>query len=62
MLMHETRNISMYTPLEPFNLEEQESLGLKQFNKLKGLAWVEQLFNLILLGAPGVGKLAWRLD
>ncbi|MFP5109252.1 IS21-like element helper ATPase IstB [Neobacillus sp. C211] len=44
------------TPLEQFNLDEQESLSLKQFNQLKELAWIEQLFNLILLGPPGVGK------
>ncbi|MDF2788614.1 MAG: ATP-binding protein [Neobacillus sp.] len=44
------------TPLEEFNLDEQESLSQKQFNQLKELAWVEQLFNLILLGPPGVGK------
>ncbi len=44
------------TPLDEFNLDEQESLSLKQFNQLKDLAWIEQLFNLILLGPPGVGK------
>ncbi|MFB5198525.1 ATP-binding protein [Neobacillus sp. KR4-4] len=44
------------TPLEQFNLDEQESLSLKQFNQLKELAWIEQLFNLILLGPPGVGN------
>ncbi|MFL6556007.1 MAG: IS21-like element helper ATPase IstB, partial [Bacillus sp. (in: firmicutes)] len=44
------------TPLDDFNLEEQESLSQKEFNQLKELAWVEQLFNLILLGPPGVGK------
>lgn len=44
------------TPLGEFNLNKQESLSLKQFNQLKELAWVEKLFNLILLGPPGVGK------
>jgi DNA replication protein DnaC len=44
------------TPLDDFNLEEQDSLSQKEFNQLKELAWVEQIFNLILLGPPGVGK------
>jgi DNA replication protein DnaC len=44
------------TPLEEFNLDEQESLSIKQFNQLKELAWIEQIFNLILLGPPGAGK------
>ena len=44
------------TPLEEFNLDEQESLSMKQFNQLKELAWIEQIFNLILLGPPGAGK------
>jgi DNA replication protein DnaC len=44
------------SPLDEFNLDEQESLSLKQFNQLKELAWIEQLFNLILLGPPGAGK------
>lgn len=42
--------------LEKFNLGEQNSLSQKQFNKLKELIWIEQLYNLILLGPPGVGK------
>lgn len=44
------------TPLEDFNLDKQESLSKKQFNQLKELTWIEQIFNLILLGPPGVGK------
>ena len=42
--------------LDQFNLGEQNSLSQKQFNKLKELIWIEQLYNLILLGPPGVGK------
>src|SRR5690625_2260464 len=42
--------------LEQFYLNEQESLSKKQFNQLKELLWIEQLYNLILLGPPGVGK------
>lgn len=42
--------------LEQFHLDEQESLSKKQFNQLSELLWIEQLYNLILLGPPGVGK------
>jgi len=45
-----------YKTLDEFNLEEQITLSKKQFNQLKELAWLEKGFNLILLGAPGVGK------
>lgn len=31
-------------------------MSKKQFNQLKELLWIEQLYNLILLGPPGVGK------
>src|SRR5699024_4838111 len=42
--------------LDEFYLSEQKSLSRKQFNQLKELLWIEQLFNLILLGPPGVGN------
>ena len=42
--------------LEQFHLNEQKSLSKKQFNQLKELLWIEQLYNLILLGPPGVGN------
>lgn len=42
--------------LEQFNLNEQGSLSKKQLNELTELLWIEQLYNLILLGPPGVGK------
>jgi DNA replication protein DnaC len=42
--------------LSEFNVDEQQSLSKKQFNQLKELTWTEQLYNLILLGPPGVGK------
>src|SRR5690625_3939255 len=31
-------------------------MSKRQFNQLKELLWIEQLYNLILLGPPGVGK------
>lgn len=45
-----------YKVLDDFNLEEQQSLSKKQVNQLKEFTWLDQLYNLILLGAPGVGK------
>lgn len=42
--------------LDQFDVGEQQSMGKKQFNQLKELLWIEQLYNLILLGPPGVGK------
>ena len=42
--------------LDEFNLDEQQSLSRKQLNQLKELTWLEQLYNIIFLGPPGVGK------
>src|SRR5690606_33878013 len=36
--------------------EEQQSLSQKQLNHLRELTWIEQLYNIILLGPPGIGK------
>lgn len=45
-----------YNTLNEFSLERQPSLTKKQFNQLVDLAWLDQLYNLILLGPTGVGK------
>lgn len=45
-----------YKTLDEFDLNEQQSLSKKQLLQLKELTWLEQMFNLILLGPPGVGK------
>ncbi len=37
-------------------MDEQRSLSRKQLNQLKELTWIEQLYNIIFLGLPGVGK------
>lgn len=42
--------------LDEFNLNEQQSLSQKQLNQLRELVWIDQLYNIILLGPPGVGK------
>lgn len=46
----------MYKPLQDFKIEEQQALTERQLNQLKELSWLEQAFNLILLGPPGAGK------
>lgn len=46
----------VYKTLPEFSLDEQPSLTKKQFNKLNDLVWLDQLYNLILLGPTGVGK------
>lgn len=42
--------------LSEFNLEEQTTLTGRQLTQLAELNWLEQQYNLILLGPPGVGK------
>jgi DNA replication protein DnaC len=42
--------------LDDFDLSDQESLSKKQLNQLRELIWLEQAYNLIFLGPPGVGK------
>jgi DNA replication protein DnaC len=45
-----------YKTLDEFNIQEQQSLSQKQLNQLKELTWIEQGYNLVLLGPSGVGK------
>jgi DNA replication protein DnaC len=45
-----------YKTLVQFNLSEQQSLGERQLNQLKELSWLEQGYNIVFLGPPGVGK------
>jgi DNA replication protein DnaC len=45
-----------YKTLDEFDLSEQPSLSNRQFNQLKELGWIEQGYNLILLGPTWVGK------
>jgi len=42
--------------LEEFDVSEQTTLSQRQVNQLQELTWLDQLYNLILLGPPGVGK------
>ncbi|MDR4887984.1 IS21-like element helper ATPase IstB [Fredinandcohnia sp. QZ13] len=42
--------------LDEFNIEEQTSLSTRQLSQLSELNWLEQQYNLILLGPPGSGK------
>lgn len=42
--------------LADFDLSKQESLTKRQLKELEELSWLEQMFNIILLGPPGAGK------
>ena len=42
--------------IDEFNIEEQESISKRQLNQLRELNWLEQQYNIILLGPPGAGK------
>ena len=42
--------------LKEFDLSDQTSLSQRQLNQLEEMSWLEQQYNLILLGPPGVGK------
>ena len=46
----------IYKTLDEFSLQEQPTLKKQSFNQLTDLAWLDQLYNLILLGPTGVGK------
>lgn len=46
----------VYKTLDEFSLVEQPSLKKIQFNQLSELVWLDQLYNIILLGPTGVGK------
>lgn len=46
----------VHRTLDEFDLNEQRAISKKQFKQLKELLWLEQQYNIILLGPPGVGK------
>jgi len=50
------RTVPRSSTLDEFNLNEQRSISQKQFKQLRELLWLEEQYNLILLGPPGVGK------
>jgi DNA replication protein DnaC len=45
-----------YSTVDEYDLKEQKSLSSKKLNQLRDLTWIEQLYNIIFLGPPGVGK------
>lgn len=49
-------NFPVQQSLDSFSLNDQPTIKMKQFNQLKDLGWLDQLYNLILLGPSGVGK------
>lgn len=42
--------------IEEFDTEFQKSITKKQINRLIEMDWIDNLYNLIFLGPPGVGK------
>lgn len=42
--------------LEDYDMTEQKSITERQMKQLKDMHWLEQQYNLVLLGPPGVGK------
>lgn len=42
--------------LDDYDMKEQKSVTERKMNQLKEMNWLEQQYNLILLGPPGVGK------
>ncbi|MEQ8198458.1 MAG: ATP-binding protein, partial [Clostridiaceae bacterium] len=42
--------------LDEFDIADQQSLSTVQLKQLRELIWLENIYNLILLGPPGVGK------
>ncbi|MFO7814320.1 MAG: IS21-like element helper ATPase IstB [Halanaerobiales bacterium] len=49
-------NLNKDKTLENFDFSFQNSLSKKEINQLLDFEWLEQAFNLIFLGPPGVGK------
>ncbi|MBF0706620.1 ATP-binding protein (plasmid) [Alkalihalobacillus hwajinpoensis] len=45
-----------HNTIDDYDVKEQKSLSSKKLNQLKDLTWIEQLYNIIFLGPPGVGK------
>ena len=45
-----------YKTISDFNVDEQRALSEKQINQLKELVWLEQGYNMVLLGPTGAGK------
>ena len=42
--------------LDEFRIQEQKSLSKKHLKQLRELLWLEQAYNIIMLGPPGVGN------
>lgn len=45
-----------YKTLSDFHVDEQKALSEKQIKELKELVWLEQGYNMVLLGPTGAGK------
>jgi DNA replication protein DnaC len=49
-------NLPYLKQIEEFDFQFQRSITRKQMNQLMDLNWIENAYNLLFLGPPGVGK------
>lgn len=45
-----------HKPIETFDINEQTAITERQLKQLREYQWIEQTYNIILLGPPGAGK------
>lgn len=45
-----------HKPIETFDINEQSAITERQLKQLREYQWIEQTYNIILLGPPGAGK------
>jgi DNA replication protein DnaC len=50
-----------YKGFKEFDTDFQKGITREQLTTLETLEWVEQAFNLVMIGPPGTGKLTLRL-
>ena len=49
-------NLDKYKTIDIFDFSFQDSITKAQANQLLDFEWLEQAFNLVFLGPPGIGK------
>lgn len=49
-------SLNLDKTIDSFNFEFQTSISKRQIKQLLDFEWLEQAFNLVFLGPPGVGK------
>ena len=49
-------HLPTYKGFEEFDVDFQKGISKKQLDTLANLEWIDEVFNLILIGPPGTGK------